>query len=229
MTETELHWSSKTVFAVGVALVSGSVGYFIAKKRYERIFQKELQRELLMANKYYSILYKKERYATPEAAVKSLTLPENVQEIVEQYSPTPDQFPEVEAPEEEVDPASHFVMEEELEKRTAEKPYVITDDEHFAGELNYEQTTITYFEGDDVLADERDQVIDDREGTVGEENLYRFGHGSRDNNIVYVRNERLEVDFEVIRNKGRFAEIVLGFVQHSDEGPKIRRFRGDDG
>jgi hypothetical protein len=92
-------------------------------------------------------------------------------------------------------------------------------------EPGYQQVTITFFEGDDVLSDERDQVIEDIEETVGVENLKQFGHGSKDPKIVYIRNDRLELDFEVVQSQNKYVEEVLGFVQHSDQR-KIRKFRG---
>lgn len=126
--------------------------------------------------------------------------------------------------------AEKFVWnyEEEVAERTAEYPYVISFDEFNDGETGYEQSTVTYFEGDDVLADEGDQMIDEIEATVGEGNLYRFGHGSKDNKIVYVRNEKLNLDFEIIHSDNKYAQEVLGFIEHSDK-PEIRRFRSDDG
>src|SRR5690606_9493676 len=98
------------------------------------------------------------------------------------------------------DPETYWNWDEELERRENEpdKPYVITLEEYMAGEKNYTQTALTYFDGDDVLADERDSIIEDIEATVGRENMLRFGHASNDRNLVYIRNDRIELDFEVV-------------------------------
>jgi hypothetical protein len=126
---------------------------------------------------------------------------------------------------------SYFDYEEEVAKRTPNKPYIITHDEFMNAERDYTQVTLTYFEGDDVLTDEQDAPVEDVEGTVGEQNLFRWGHGSKDNNIVYIRNERLELEFEVLRSNGDYAKEVLGFIEHSDRPGKqgVRKFRRDDG
>lgn len=128
-----------------------------------------------------------------------------------------------------------FDYDAELILREAhpEKPYVISHDEFYDNEKDYEQTHLTYWQGDNVLADERDQPIPDEEGTVGEDNLTRFGHGSKDANIVFVRNDQIEVDFEITRSFGKFAEEVMGFdagddkeaLKHSAIRRDKRRFR----
>lgn len=121
---------------------------------------------------------------------------------------------------------------EEVNRRSG-RPYVITHDEFFEGERDYEQTHLTYYNGDDVLVDDREQPIPDEEAAVGNDNLTRFGYGSKDENIVYVRNEAIEVDFEITRVFGKFAEEVLGFdsdddergLKHSSGHGGIRKFR----
>lgn len=119
-------------------------------------------------------------------------------------------------------------QEAEEARRSEEAPYVISHDEFMENTFEHGQNTLTYYKADDVLADERDQAIEEVESTVGVRNLTRFGHGSRDSNIVYIRNERLELDFEVTLNQGSYAEEVMGF-QHS-ENPRVRKGRrGDDG
>lgn len=110
--------------------------------------------------------------------------------------------------------------------RKSGRPYIISHDEFFDGELDYMQNSLTYFEGDDVLTDERDQPIHHMNKIVGETNI-QFGKASQDPNIVYIRNDELEVDFEVCRSTGKFTEEVLGFVEHSDK-PRLRKFREYD-
>jgi hypothetical protein len=96
-----------------------------------------------------------------------------------------------------------------------------------------EQTSLTYFAGDDVLVDERDQVMRDIDATVGLENLQKFGHGSNDPLVVYVRNPRLEVDYEISKSDGTFATEVHGFqddeLRHMQHRPRRRRFDDEPG
>lgn len=121
-----------------------------------------------------------------------------------------------------------FDYKEELKHRGEVEPYIISHDEFMEGESENTQVTLTYYEGDEVLTDEKDQPIPDVDETVGEDNIQRFGYGSKDPKIVYIRNPRLDIDFEVVQSQGKYTEEVLGFIQHSDNRIKIRRFRGDD-
>jgi hypothetical protein len=124
-----------------------------------------------------------------------------------------------------------FDYEEELKHRTEDLPYVITHDEYFEGEKDYVQSSLTYFETDDTLVDDSDTPIGDMESTIGEDNLIRFGHGSKSKNIVYVRNDRLGIDYEITRSSGSYLEEVLGLgeepnsLKHSDQRDRRRAFR----
>jgi hypothetical protein len=126
-----------------------------------------------------------------------------------------------------------FDYEVELARRSSDRPYVITHDEYYENELDYEQTDLTYYEKDDTLVDPRDMPIPDEDQIVGSDNLTRFGHGSKDENVVYVRNDRIKVDFEISRSVGSYAQEVLGFdaedgLRHSDARRGIRKFRHDE-
>ena len=110
--------------------------------------------------------------------------------------------------------------------RDTNRPFILSAREFEDGELDYSQNTLTYYEGDDVLTDERDQPIHHLQKIVGAENL-KFGEMSDDPNIVYIRNNELEVDFEVCRSKGTFTEEVLGFSEPSNK-PRPRKFREYD-
>ena len=125
------------------------------------------------------------------------------------------------------DPDENWDYEEEVRLRRPDRPYIIHYDER-GDNQNYDETTFIYYAGDDVLCDSRDQIIDDKERTVGEENLTKFGHGSKDKNIVYIRNDVLAVIIEVVRHNADYAEVVHGFVKHSDEPKKHRRQHFDD-
>lgn len=118
-------------------------------------------------------------------------------------------------------PEDEWDWHKERSQRSPLRPYVIhleERDEHDA----YDGVTFTYYEQDDVVCNERDEVIDeaDREKIIGETNLEKFGHGSGDHDIVYIRNDKLEMDIEVVKSPNSYAEEVHGFeppeIRHSD-------------
>lgn len=129
----------------------------------------------------------------------------------------------------------HFDLDEEMKHRTPAKPYIITHDEFFTNEPEHENVSLTYYELDDTLTNERDEPIREVDEMIGDDHLVRFGHGSRDRNVVYIRNERLGTDFEVSKSTGSYLEEVLGMpdepdsLKHSDQRDRRRAFKHGDG
>lgn len=123
-----------------------------------------------------------------------------------------------------------FDLEEERLARRNGVPYVVTREEYDENEDQYEQISLTYFGFDDVLVDEDEKSIDNIEEFVGKHNLQRFGHGSGDPKIVYIRNESREMDYEVLRSDGSYSEEVLGLtsddshLEHSAMSRRGRRY-----
>jgi hypothetical protein len=115
--------------------------------------------------------------------------------------------------------------EQEVAQRTPDKPYIIHRDEYYDNENDDRQSTLTYYEGDNILCDSHDTPVYDVENVVG---FLRFGHGSQDPNICYVRNERLMAEYEVLRDGGYYQVEVLGEaleekdIKHSKQLPKFR-------
>ena len=105
-------------------------------------------------------------------------------------------------------------------------PYIISVDEFFQDEEDYEKLTITYFKKDDTLVDERNSPIADVEGTAGLKFAENFGSKSNDANIVYIRNRRLSADFEIVLDKSSFTETILG-IKDEDTKKPVKRMRED--
>jgi hypothetical protein len=158
--------------------------------------------------------------------------------VVESDDPS-DQLPRVEPEIKSTEVQNIFVqdgIEEEFEwdwheerrGRSPDNPYVIHVDEKYDdASQGYDIVTVTYYEGDDVLCNDRDEVIghSDRDELIGEGNLLRFGHGSGDPVIVYVRNDKVEIIYEVIRSPHKFAEEVHGFTHDSPAYRNLERMR----
>jgi hypothetical protein len=116
-------------------------------------------------------------------------------------------------------------QEAEEENRHSGAPFIISKAEFFEGELGFTQMNLTYYEGDDVLVDEEDQHIPDVDEIVGQDNLLKFGYGSGDPRVLYVRHEPKQIDFEVTLDSGSYAS-AMGYIQH-DDSPRVLRFRKD--
>lgn len=98
----------------------------------------------------------------------------------------------------------------------ARAPHLITFAEFDAGDLGYQQVSVSFFAGDGIVIDEEDNVIspDRVEQIIGTDNLNKFGTNTDDPdlepNVIYVRCERFNMDFEVTRSPGKHSVEVLG-------------------
>lgn len=123
-------------------------------------------------------------------------------------------------------PTDEWDMVEERKRRSPDTPYVIHIDER-SDFPDYDEATLTYYEADDVLCNERDEIVDPdaRDALIGERSLNRFGHGSGDPSIVWVRNDRLELQYEIVKSPNSYAEEVHGFQHHSNDRRNLERMR----
>lgn len=109
--------------------------------------------------------------------------------------------------------------EAEMRNRDSSQPYIIHEDEFKSNDLGYEQVSYLYYGGDDTLADVDYAAQYNRHLTIGD-NL-KFGYGSRDPKVVFIRNEQLRTEYEVTFDPGAHAVEVMGLeaeesnIQHS--------------
>lgn len=99
--------------------------------------------------------------------------------------------------------------EKEKEKEEADDmggPEVIAPEETW--EQDYPMITLTYYEGDGVLADERDRIIGNVDEMVGEDFASHFGEYEDD--TVYIRNPNFKSYYEILRDYGSYSEVVGG-------------------
>ena len=85
-----------------------------------------------------------------------------------------------------------------------DKPYVISPEE-FGEYEEYEKISLTYY-GDQVLADENDELVEDVEGAVGFKSLTHLGEYEDDS--VFVRNDRLKCDYEILLDQRTYSDVV---------------------
>jgi hypothetical protein len=200
-----------------------AAGYLYAKRTLLEKYDRVLEEQLALTRGYYKALYKQDGYSTPEEALKTLAenngSAEPVQSQGKDFEDALDALREyqgdhpIQATRGDAEavltnvfrsadselPSPEIV--EEVAARSHRMPYIISQDEFLANESGYPQVTITYYEGDEVLADDRDEVIENPDVNIGMKNL-RFGHRSDDPNVVYIRNDKLKTEFEACRSMG---------------------------
>lgn len=127
-----------------------------------------------------------------------------------------------------IDP--YWNYEHELATRTPTSPYVIHADEYITEESGYRQAVVTYYEGDNTMTNQFDTPIYNHNSVFGD---LKFGHGSKDPNVVYIRNEAMRQEWEVILHTGYYTIEVQGLnADAAQEGELLhhqtpRKFRGE--
>ena len=92
----------------------------------------------------------------------------------------------------------------EWDDKDVYEPYIIRPEEY--GELHaYETLSLNYY-ADGVLTDELDNPIEDVESLVPADFADHFGE--YDDNAVFVRNDNLECDYEILRDLRKFTDVV---------------------
>lgn len=170
--------SKVIIFTVGAAIGS-AVTWKIVKDRYEQIANEEIE----------SV---KEMYGRSDKTDDISTEDELSEEDKKTYN-------------EEVSRLNYsaFSGSEEKGDKEVSKPYVIKPDE-FGNEYEYDAVSLNYY-ADGILTDDFDNIIEDVDGTVGEESLNHFGEYEEDS--VFVRNDKYKTDYEILRDNRNFSDV----------------------
>lgn len=220
--------------ASAVGFVAGAVaGYYFAKHRLSEYYKVVAEKEIQDAREYYMTISKKGAEDINEVAAQLVTEEERAQmekDAVEAMRTYQGKKPATSDPRVELlggtNPPMDMIIQnvfntasghdepspEELRSRTEEAPYIITKTEYMESGMEYEQVTLTYYQGDKTLCEEDDTIVEEVDEAVGEENLNHFGHTSGDPNVLYVRNDYFEKDYEILRHGGSYSEVVAGLT-----------------
>lgn len=215
-----------------LALAAGATGgYFYAKDKLGKEFDERLSAEVASAKKFYSKLHKRDEHDMPSIVETDDMLPverEAAQAMHRYQGAVVEEEPIYETVKthdgeeitEEIEISENNVFENNsmnledyetlIENRDRDSPYVITLAEHLNNDPEYNQSTLTYFLKDGILVDDRDDIVEDPDAIVGEDNLVLFGHFSGDPKTVYVRNDTIQHDFEIVRHEDSYAFVVHG-------------------
>lgn len=220
--------------AVASAVLGGGVTYLVMKDRLRLHYEEISKKEIAEARSFFARIDKTGEFADPTAMAQAKGISVTVEEK-EEYADevkrtnygaafngeTPksqedlpseatvtyehsEKIVEVFAPHDGAD-YNKWDLERERQHRLSGKPYVLHIDEYLENQTGFEQIVLTYFVEDGILSDEDDEVVGDIDDFVGVHNLERFGHGSVDLNVVHVRNDKREIEFEIRRSMGSYA------------------------
>lgn len=177
--------SKVIIFATGAA-----IGSFVTWKLVKDKYERQAQEDIGAMEDYYT---KREKRLMSESKEKPVELSDfTEEELNERYQRV--------LGETGYSKQSDKVVDDGLPMPIA--PYVIPPEE--VGETGYEIESLTYY-ADGTLTNEFDEPIIDIDGTVGEDFHTHFGEYEDDS--VFIRNEQLEIDFEILADTRNFDEI----------------------
>lgn len=177
--------SNFVIFSAGAAIGS-LVTWKLVKDKYEKIAQEEIDS--------VKEVYEKKRIESGSVKETDDISEEESKEVLRDYSTIikDNRYKN-----------RNDISDDEEETYMKDKPYVIPPDE-FGDYGDYDLVSLTYY-SDGVLTDSWDNVIKNVEEMVGEESLDHFGEYEDDS--VFVRNHKLETDFEILLDLRNFADI----------------------
>lgn len=200
----------------GGALVGAAATYFAVKTKFEKIANSEIQE----IREFYKDKSEKEIEIIEKNAVSRYQHEQDMEELrnKEDFEPTEEELDEYRKQVEKYNHPEYAdalvrkrelqIKEQEEQKEMTEefdKPYFIIKPDQM-GETGYEPVTLTYY-ADGILCDELDNVIeeDEIEERIGMEALVNIGLYEPD--IIHVRNEYLEIDYEIQEDVRSYGDI----------------------
>jgi hypothetical protein len=193
------------------------VGFWIAKMRYEKEAYAYANERIEQA-KIYAEERADRQIQKFQAEASGTTVTEHFEELN-----TPEDAKE--------EPVEDILSNTEFEKLvmnyrsfSAPQPPAVNDEEDseshivlirrkefFEGPLSddYHQVSVTYYQNDDILIDVSDKQLDVVQA-IGNIRPNWFGNEADNENVCYVRNTKIKIEFEVNRSQGSYAKDVLG-------------------
>jgi hypothetical protein len=225
---TKKFWKSVLIFAAGATL-GALVAYEIARHKYELSEDEQYFADLAdelkedeESTEEIKRTYNKDNYPKKEGKVIVITK-DKYKKTIENLGYDANKDDRIDPAELESPPEDDSEEEDEYDgqfmsyESNGGDTHIITMEE-FAEEMgHYDKISLTFYEDDEVLTDESEEIIDDPIAILGEDALVSFGVGSGDPEVVYVRNDWLQIDYEVIRLSKSYKETVLGDIEGREE------------
>jgi len=190
----------KVVIVAASGVCGGVVGYLLADMLIYKFQEKQISEDIMEEFEKRVEEYKP---SNPEAPVDytRMTKPKaNLNELV----------------------APYLGIGQETEDLSVPLFEIISHNE-WVNLTNRDQFEIMYYGGDNAYTLE-DELIASPSDLIGPREGLHFGELSEDPDVVYIRNNDLEADYEVIRVHGKYSTLVLGLSEEeAEQKPKRKR------
>ena len=186
---------SELCIFIGGALIGSSITYLVVKNKYEKIIDEEIES---VKETYEDAYGEKTKTAKLVESMDGAMNPREknqkaYEELIRQYKND-------ESTEDNDEDNSD---EPEGDDDDMVEPYVITPDEF--GDTGYETICLTLYADGVIEDDEGDMWSDDDISVLlGRDSLSHMGENVDDPDVLYVRNENEEVDYEIARDVDKY-------------------------
>lgn len=216
-----MNWQKKVALGIawGASLAAGvAAGYVYADRKLRKEYDEKLQQELDASVNYLQKRGKAEpteEYQERRSSKVDISKPPLEEFVAERnrtayhtimtnegYSP--------ETPQED-DPSDKVITQ------SSDEIYAIPTDVFLDNESGYDQCSISYFADGGVLDEHGDYVVD-FENMIGTD-YPPFGELSGEPHIVYLRNTRLRMEIEVVKDDDNAADILAANLEHQSKHP----------
>lgn len=216
------HVVQTVVASVASATAASAVTWYLTKKAYEDLFDQRVAEEVKTSVEFL----KSKDLDFEKVDVVAGDLPDIPDELEEGFDTPPIEDPEGERifPGQADKPPLEELVREKVryDKVLTENDYkepasetgkvedpnitVITEDLFNSNVSEYEQSVLVVFSDGGVL-DIQGNFVPDASDLIGLP-PYPFGEMSSDKDAVYIRNKKLEREFEVVRDPGKAADFL---------------------
>ena len=187
-------------FAVGVA-TGAACGYMYQKAKEKA----EVTKQLDIMREYYEEKYGDNKKDIHKEKEKTSTVKRDYSDLTKVYA-SYDNY-------EEDSSIEKVLAADEHPKEEDKDPHVIKEEECGYG---YDECEVTLYEKDMALVDDASNEEVDAEQSLGRENLILVVNAPKDED-VYIRNERMGIDYIVHRNSGSFKELMSEYYGEDKE------------
>ena len=191
----------------------GSLVTFVAtKKYYQKIANEEIASVKEAVLKRNAKLYSVEPDENPQPQDDEVEESETDEETIEKmtnYSKIYQGGGEVDGILNTLAEREHPDDDEKPKKKSRKAPRIIKAAD-YDSYPEYRKLTVFYFVGDGIIADEDDETELEKLGTYNDlvgKCLEKYGFTDNDETVIFVRNEQIMADFEIMKNFGTFADV----------------------
>ena len=188
--------------ATGGLAVGGAAGWFFTKRHYENLVETRITAEL---KRFYDL--RDARMAAEADKEEGDILPES-----EEFDRSKVVYENLTDPYASDEPTENTryskiwkgsVRDVSTAPPPPDKPFQIDEEAWGVGVPGYGSESLSYYLDGDLLINDESEVLDIDE-FIGQHNLEEFRHFETQDDIIFVRNPKLGMDYEVSLSRGRY-------------------------